>query len=262
MNSDSQTFGAVKDYTLTIPLYYQSPDDAKVSAMSFELFFDSRYLTFEDQTDLYAEGSLNQGIVAIDEDVNDQDGDPSTDMSIKLSWISLSGNWPASDGRLPLVKLHFAVLDSLQETASAVYIRNNAAGTSQGYRVASQTIDIIDGSDSVSLDVNADGELNMATDGFIILRHMVGFSGNALASDEDMVTSQLTREQMKQRLDMASQLKVLDINGDGQVTLTTDGFIILRYLVGFPASALASDDDMVDATRTHTEMAQYLESLR
>jgi hypothetical protein len=32
----------------------------------------------------------------------------------------------------------------------------------------------------------------------------------------------------------------------------TDGFIILRHMMGFPASA--SDEDMINATRTRDEM--------
>jgi hypothetical protein len=54
----------------------------------------------------------------------------------------------------------------------------------------------------------------------------------------------------------------LDINGDGKVSLPIDGFIILRYMVGFPASALASDEDMIDATRTRDEMKSYMDSFQ
>jgi Leucine-rich repeat (LRR) protein len=110
----------------------------------------------------------------------------------------------------------------------------------------------------LSFDVNGDGKVSLPIDGFIILRSMVGFPASALASDDDMVEASRTRDEMAQLLNDAKENLVLDINGDGKVSLPIDGFIILRHMVGFPASALASDEDMVDATRTRDEMKNYM----
>ena len=55
--------------------------------------------------------------------------------------------------------------------------------------------------------------------------------------------------------------KAVDINGDGKVTLQNDGFIILRFMVGFPAQALATDNDMLNASRTKEEMKTFLSQL-
>jgi hypothetical protein len=110
-----------------------------------------------------------------------------------------------------------------------------------------------------SLDVNGDDKVSLPIDGFIILRSMVGFPASALASDEDMADASRTRDEMSVLLNNAKDGLVLDINGDDKVSLPIDGFIILRHMVGFPASALASDEDMVNATRTRDEMKNYMD---
>jgi hypothetical protein len=115
---------------------------------------------------------------------------------------------------------------------------------------------------SFSFDVNGDGKVSLPIDGFIILRSMVGFPASALASDDDMLDASRTRDEMAVLLNNAKDNLLLDINGDGQVSLPIDGFIILRHMVGFPASALASDEDMSDATRTRDEMKSYMDSFR
>jgi hypothetical protein len=109
-----------------------------------------------------------------------------------------------------------------------------------------------------SFDVNGDGKVSLPIDGFIILRSMVGFPASFLASNEDMVEASRTRGEMAELLNNAKDNFLLDINGDGKVSLPIDGFIILRHMVGFPASALASDEDMINATRTRDEMRNYM----
>ena len=111
-----------------------------------------------------------------------------------------------------------------------------------------------------SFDVNGDGKVSLPIDGFIILRSMVGLPASALASDDDMVEASRTRDEMAVLLNNAKDNLWLDINGDGKVNLPIDGFIILRHMVGFPASTLASDEDMIDATRTKDEMKSYMQS--
>jgi Leucine-rich repeat (LRR) protein len=113
---------------------------------------------------------------------------------------------------------------------------------------------------SFTLDINGDGKVSLPIDGFIILRSMVGFPASALASNDDMFDASRTRDEMAELLNNAKENLVLDINGDGKVSLPIDGFIILRHMVGFPASSLASDEDMTDATRTRDEMKLYMES--
>lgn len=110
-----------------------------------------------------------------------------------------------------------------------------------------------------SLDVNGDDKVSLPIDGFIILRSMVGFPASALASDDDMIEASRTRDEMAVLLNNAKGELILDINGDDKVSLPIDGFIILRHMVGFPASALASDEDMVNATRTRDEMKNYMD---
>ena len=93
----------------------------------------------------------------------------------------------------------------------------------------------------------------MATDGFIILRHMVGFSRTHYSPTR---TWHLSVASTKNNAWIWPATKVLDINGDG-LTLTTDG-LSSHVRIG-SRHQLSPDDDMVDAPEP-TEMAQ-LESL-
>ena len=63
-------------------------------------------------------------------------------------------------------------------------------------------------------------------------------------------------------LDKAESRFTLDINGDGEFDAFVDGFIISRYLLGYPAESLATDSEMTGATRTLEEMYQMLQAAK
>ena len=52
----------------------------------------------------------------------------------------------------------------------------------------------------------------------------------------------------------------LDINGDGYYDAYTDGFIISRFLMGYPAESIATAAEMQGATRSKQEMFDILQS--
>ena len=88
-------------------------------------------------------------------------------------------------------------------------------------------------------DVDENLEAQPLTDGLLVIRHLFGFSGDALISGavsggasrdaSDAIASYLT--------DADSQL---DIDGDGESKPLTDGLLLIRYLFGFSGDSLIS----------------------
>jgi hypothetical protein len=246
--------------SVTIPVMYQAEDDSQISSLSFKLYFNSELLQWNQVNDLVSTGLLG-GMDTVYEDTDDNDNNVLTDSYLQVTWFDLSSNWPGESGEIKLFDIEFVLLQDLAEDTTSLSIMGDEAGISSGYKVVAEPIDIAMVSNLFSLDVNGDGKVSLPIDGFIILRSMVGFPAPALASNDDMFDASRTRDEMAELLNNAKDNLALDINGDGKVSLPIDGFIILRHMVGFPASALASDEDMSDATRTKDEMKSYMQGL-
>ena len=88
-------------------------------------------------------------------------------------------------------------------------------------------------------DVDDDGEAKALTDGLLVIRHLFGFSGEALTAGA--VGSGAKRSTP---VDIASYLTnaatELDIDGDDEAKALTDGLLLIRYLFGFTGNALAA----------------------
>jgi putative intracellular protease/amidase len=84
-----------------------------------------------------------------------------------------------------------------------------------------------------SLDIDADGQINAATDGLLVLRHLLGLSGVAhiagsvnpagLRTDSAAVASVIQR---------MIDNRTLDLDGDDSVNAATDGIMLLRAMLG------------------------------
>ena len=90
-----------------------------------------------------------------------------------------------------------------------------------------------------SFDIDDDGEAKALTDGLLVIRHLFGFSGEALTSGA--VGSGAKRSTPA---DIAAYLTnattELDIDGDDEAKALTDGLLLIRYLFGFTGNALAA----------------------
>jgi hypothetical protein len=93
------------------------------------------------------------------------------------------------------------------------------------------------------------------TDGLLVIRHLFGFSGDALTSgavagladraSSEGITSYLTDADAE-----------LDIDGDGESKPLTDGLLLIRYLFGFRGDALISGAIGSDAERDTAEAVE------
>jgi hypothetical protein len=116
------------------------------------------------------------------------------------------------------------------------------------------------------LDINGDGIVHSTTDGFLIMRYLFKFSDSALI-EGTVITQDSTRRtanDIKTYLESFEADFSMDINGDGIVHSTTDGFLIMRNLFKFSDSALIEGTVITqDSTRrTANDIKQYLDAAR
>jgi hypothetical protein len=106
-----------------------------------------------------------------------------------------------------------------------------------------------------SFDVDENLQAQPLTDGLLVIRHLFGFSGDALTSGA--VASDANRDASEV---IASYLtdadSELDIDGDGESKPLTDGLLLIRYLFGFSGDSLVSGAIGSNATRNTAEAVE------
>tara|TARA_B100001146_G_C16056628_1_gene380287 strand:- start:157 stop:660 length:504 start_codon:yes stop_codon:yes gene_type:complete len=105
-----------------------------------------------------------------------------------------------------------------------------------------------------SFDIDADEKLeaDALTDGLLVIRHLFGFSGDALIADA--TSNDATRQDAVEITSYLNDAESeLDIDGDGEAGALTDGLILIRYLFGVSGDALISGAVSENAQRTTAE---------
>jgi hypothetical protein len=106
--------------------------------------------------------------------------------------------------------------------------------------------------ESFFLDIDENGETKALSDGLLVIRHMFGFSGNALTAGAIAEDAQRSDPaEIKSHLDANSNY--LDIDGDGSVDALSDGLLILRRLFEFSGNALTSGAVTTNSTRANSD---------
>jgi chitinase len=100
------------------------------------------------------------------------------------------------------------------------------------------------------LDVDGNGVADALTDGIVIIRHLFGFTGDALINGAvDPLGARNTAQLVEEFLTQISDR--LDVDGNGQADALTDGIAIIRFLFGFRGDALINGVvDTINGTRT------------
>ena len=106
-----------------------------------------------------------------------------------------------------------------------------------------------------SFDVDESQAAQPLTDGLLVIRHLFGFSGDALTSgaiaglagrgSSELISGYLTGADAE-----------LDIDGDGKSEPLTDGLLLIRYLFGFSGEALISGAIGTGAERDSAEAVE------
>ena len=110
-----------------------------------------------------------------------------------------------------------------------------------------------------SFDIDRNGEAKALTDGLLFIRHLFGFTGDALATGA--VGSDATRDRGEDiSAFLADANSELDIDGDGSSQPLTDGLLLIRYLFGFSGDSLISGAIGSGAEReTAEEVEAYIQ---
>ena len=110
-----------------------------------------------------------------------------------------------------------------------------------------------------SFDVDQSSEAEPLTDGLLVIRHLFGFSDNALTSGAvDLAGERGSAALIKEYLTGADT--ELDIDGDGTSQPLTDGLLLIRYLFGFKGDSLISGAIEDGAERDSAEAVEaYIE---
>ena len=103
----------------------------------------------------------------------------------------------------------------------------------------------------VDLDADGNGVADALTDGVLILRHLFGFTGDALTQGAvDPAGTRTSAPAIADFLDIGRDT-MLDVDGNGVADALTDGVVILRFLFGFIGDALTQS--AVDPAGTRTD---------
>jgi len=107
----------------------------------------------------------------------------------------------------------------------------------------------IDDDPAASLDVDDNGAADVFTDGILVARFMVGFTGDALINNAVGPGARRTQSDEISRM-LSSASAMLDADGNGRIDLFTDGILIARFMVGFQGQSLIKDAIGSGAART------------
>ena len=119
----------------------------------------------------------------------------------------------------------------------------------------------------ILLDIDADGKVEVLTDGLLVLRYLFGFRDDNLINDVVATLAYRKNAVVIQEylasITTGTNVGSLDIDDDNNLDALTDGLLILRYLFGFTGANLI--DGAVASTgagRTNAaDIEAYLETL-
>ena len=106
------------------------------------------------------------------------------------------------------------------------------------------------------LDIDASGapsKYDPATDGLMVMRFLLGYQGNAITDNATSATPGRTPAQILTHL--ANLLPLLDVDGDGFALGSSDGLLILRYMLNLRGAALLTGASVGPATALQVETA-------
>jgi len=109
--------------------------------------------------------------------------------------------------------------------------------------------------DGCVLDVDGDQAVSALTDGLILLRVMLGLTGDSVVAGATGLAAQRNTWSQVQPF---VHLPALDLDGDGATTAATDGVMLLRTMFGLTGNAVTNG--ALVGNRTWTEIRSYFNS--
>ena len=99
----------------------------------------------------------------------------------------------------------------------------------------------------------------------MVIRKLFGsaFEGDKLTDKAISNTATRTTQEIHDFIEAGMDEKVLDVDGDGNVTALGDGLMVIRklFVTAFAGDALTSKAISNDATRTTDEIHEYISAM-
>ncbi|MEE9345213.1 MAG: FG-GAP repeat protein [Methylococcales bacterium] len=118
----------------------------------------------------------------------------------------------------------------------------------------------VDGVNARSLDIDGNGEQDALSDGILVIRYLLGLSGNALTADA--VANNCKRCSHAEIESYLGNLSIYDVDATGSSNAFSVGLLILRYLCGLTGNALTDKAVESDCSRcSSNDIEDYLGEL-
>ena len=247
-----------KGHPLTVSLTYDSSDNNnQLTGLGYRVHFDSSYLSYRGaqnifDTSLFATG---QGPY---QDIENFDGDTSTDSYIVLGWAAIMADWPNVELPIDTGDILFDVnFEVTSEEPLNTVINFSKTDSAIGYDFESTAYDL--SLLPASWDFDGNGSADALTDGLMLMRYAFGIKGLAMTENAVATDAALTPEQVVNAMDDA--MIIADIDDNGGMSALTDGLILLRYLFGLREDVLINSVIDPQAARTDAaEIESYIEA--
>ncbi len=116
-----------------------------------------------------------------------------------------------------------------------------------------------------TLDIDGNGEVKALTDGILAIRYLLGFQAGGDTWIDGALGAGATRTSASLIEDyILTGMNMLDVDGNGETKALTDGILVIRYLLGFPAGGDTWIDGALGSGATRTTAAEieaYIASL-
>jgi hypothetical protein len=215
--------------TVTVTVRYTTSDANNASTgIGFYVHFDSTKLEYMGYSDYLEVGGVKVRPTLRDTEQQD-DGDPSTDKEVVMSWVDSSVAWPGGTLPVDLVKIGFRIKNAFNGN-TALNITSNVTGAGYAFTGQGGTVHV----QNWNMDVDGDGDADSMTDGVMAVRYMLynqlgimgpGWSANLFGLSGTRNTENL----VKPFLDNGAAAFITDVDGDGDNDAMTDGVLIVRY---------------------------------
>ena len=218
-----------------------------------------------------SDGLYLDGLFAVDNvwkaDTENLDGDFNTDSYVTISWLDFTGQWPDVLPLDNLMKLNFRPKAGLHgDAVTTLTVRFSPIETAEGfgldvwdpYERGAMTVPVFTRG---PLDIDADGKVKTFTDGILIARALFGLEPIEQFMASDGAFANFGDGQARLAL-RTGHPWLLDIDGDGLVSGSTDGILLLRRMLGFEGQQLIKNVVGEEATRTTADaIGAYIDDL-
>ena len=177
------------------------------------------------------------------------------------------GNFPGGELPATLASLSFLSskegVDSLTGENQESKINFTSSSPAENYDFLGDSVTLKP--QTFNLDVDGDGSVTALGDGLMVIRKLFGaaFAGDVLTNKAISNTATRTTTEIHEFIQAGMDEKVLDVDGDGQVTALGDGLMVIRKLFGaaFAGDVLTSKAISNNATRTTDEIHEYIAAM-